>query len=413
MAIGKLTALRVKNLTTPGRYNDGGGLYLQVRDAERRSWLFRFKLHGRPRQMGLGPLHDVPLAEARDAAQRCRKLVRDKVDPIDQRRSLHAEIAARAGAYTFRDVAARYIAAHEKSWRNPKHRLQWGATLATYVYPVFGSRPVAAIETGDVTRVLEPIWHEKPETAARVRGRIEAILDYAKTRGWRSGENPARWKGHLEHALPARAKVAKLEHHPALPWAEIGAFVADLREQDGTAARALEFVILTAARTGEVLGARWSEIDLVGKIWTVPAGRMKAGSEHRVPLSEAAVALLRFMRPEGVEAEAFVFPGAKAGAPLSNMSLLMLLRRMGRGDLTTHGFRSTFRDWAAERTTYQREVAEAALAHTVGNKVEAAYRRGDLFEKRRRLMEDWAGFCTKLRLAPHDNVAEIRRESAA
>jgi len=393
MAIGKLTALKVKNLVEPGRYGDGGGLYLQVRDADCRSWLFRYKLHGRPRQMGLGPLHDVTLAEARDSAQRCRKLVRDKVDPIDQRKLVHAAAASAATALTFQQVAERYIATHEAGWKNEKHRAQWPSTLQTYVYPVFGNRSVAAIDTGDVTRVLEPIWTQKPETATRVRGRIETILDYAKTRGWRAGENPARWKGHLEHALPARAKVAKVEHHPALPWREIGAFMETLAAETGTSAQALRFCILTAARTGEVLGARWSEIDLENKAWTVPAGRMKAGVEHRVPLSESAIAVLDVMAPLKNGADLFVFPGGKAGKTLSNMSMAMLLRRMERPDLTVHGFRSSFRDWAAESTEYPREVVEAALAHTVGSKVEAAYRRGDLFDKRRRLMDEWAGFC--------------------
>ena len=411
MAIGKLTAMKIRNLIEPGRYGDGGGLYVQVRDAEHRSWLFRYKIGGRPRQMGLGPLSDVTLAEAREGALQARKLVREKLDPIDHRRAVHAERIAKTGAHTFRQVADLYIAAHEATWRNAKHRAQWTSTLETYAYPVLGSRPVAAVDTGDVLRVLEPIWRKKPETASRVRGRIETVLDYAKARHWRQGENPARWKGHLAHTLPARAKVAKVEHHAALPWTEIGDFIAELREQTGVSARAMEFAILTAGRTGEVLGTTWSEIDLAAGVWTVPGDRMKAGAEHRVPLSGAALTILQDMRDLfGDEPGGFVFPGGKAGKGLSNMAFLMLLRRMERGDLTAHGFRSTFRDWAAEATAYPGEVAEAALAHTNGSKVELAYRRGDLFTKRSQIMADWAAFCARLATANREGAA---RENAA
>ena len=399
--MGKLNTARLRTLTKPGAYGDGGGLYVQVRGPEHRSWLFRFKLHGRARLMGLGPLPDVSLAEARELATVARKLVRQGVDPIERRRAARAEAAAKAGLNTFREVAEAYIAAHEPGWRNAKHRQQWRNTLETYAYPVIGSLGVAAVDTGAVMRVLEPIWREAPETASRLRGRIEAVLDYASARGWRSGDNPARWRGHLANLLPARGKIARVVHHAALGWREIGAFMTALRAQDGVGAKALEFAILTAARSGEVRGARWPEIDLAAGIWTVPAGRMKGGREHRVPLSEPALAVLSAIEPlrpapcsdTGASPDALIFPGRKSGKPLSDMSLTAVLRRMGRGDLTAHGFRSTFRDWCAETTGYPREVAEAALAHALSDKVEAAYRRGDLFQKRRRLMEDWAEFC--------------------
>ena len=387
---GKLSALKVRNLTVPGRYGDGGGLWLQVRSADRRSWVFRYKRQGRPHWMGLGPLDDVTLAEARELAREARRALLKGDDPLDQRR---AERAERAGV-SFREVAELYIKSHETAWRNETHRAQWRSTLATYAFPAFGDRPAAEITVGDVMRVLEPIWREKAETASRLRGRIESVLDYATARGWRTGDNPARWRGHLANLLPARSKVARVEHHAALPWRAVGAFMADLRSQGGIGAAGLEFAILTAARTGEVIGARWGEVDLAEHVWTVPAERMKAHREHRVPLTDAALAVLRRMEPGRPErGDGFVFPGARRGRPLSNMSLAAVLKRMGRADLTVHGFRSTFRDWAAEATDYAREVAEAALAHTLRDKVEAAYRRGDLFEKRRRLMEEWADFC--------------------
>ncbi len=399
----RLTALKIKGLK-PGRHGDGDGLWLQVRDAERRSWLFRYALDGRSREMGLGPARDVSLAEARDAARKCRALLREGVDPIEQRRA--ALGAARQGvkAVTFRDVADRYLAAHQAAWRNEKHRYQWRTTL-DLACQAFGSRPVGAIDTGDVMGLLEPMWLQKAETASRLRGRIEAVLDYATARGWRTGDNPARWRGHLAQLLPAPRKIARVQHYAALPWPEIGAFVAELRDQEGVAASALAFTILTAARTGEVIGARWPEIDFATATWTVPGERMKAGREHRVPLSEPALAVLRQMLPlRSYHAGDVVFPNARDGAPLSNMSMVMLLRRMGRRDLTVHGFRSSFRDWCAEATSYPREVAEQALAHTLADRVEAAYRRGDLFEKRRRLMSDWAVFCAREGTQTHQEV---------
>jgi integrase len=394
--MSKLNAAKMRTLTKPGSYGDGAGLYLQVRGPDKRSWLYRFKLHGRAHLMGLGAVDDVSLAEARDAAGAARKLVRQGVSPIDQRRAARAENATQAGL-TFAQVADAYIAAHEPSWRNAKHRQQWRNTLDTYADPVLGKLPVALVGVGEVMRVLEPLWRAKTETASRLRGRIESVLDYAAARGWRTGENPARWRGHLDNLLPARSKVAKVEHHSALPWREVGAFTTVLAQEEGMSALALRFAILTAARTGEVIGARWSEIDMHAATWTVPAERMKAGREHRVPLSDGALDVLREVAKlaTGPDPRAFVFPGGKVGKPLSSMALLMLLRRMERGDLTAHGFRSTFRDWCAEATNYPRAVAEAALAHTLRDKTEAAYQGGDLMEKRRRLMAEWATFCAR------------------
>lgn len=390
--IGKLTALAVMQAKDRGYYGDGGGLYLQISTSGAKSWVFRFKDAGRLREMGLGPLHTIGLADARQRALECRKARLDGRDPILDRKAsrLAAKLDA-AKAMTFTACAERYIASHKVGWRNAKHAAQWIATLNTYVYPSFGALPVQAVDVGLVLKAIEPIWATKPETASRVRGRIESILDWATARGYRTGENPARWRGHLENLLPSRSKVRRVEHHAALPYPEIAAFVAELRAQEGIAARALEFAILTAARTGEVIGARWGEIETAERLWTIPAERMKGGREHRVPLSDAAVGILEQMQK--IRSGDFVFPGGKANRPLSNMALLMTLRRMGRGKLTAHGFRSSFRDWAAERTTFPAEVAEMALAHTVGDKVEAAYRRGDLFGKRRQLVDAWAKFC--------------------
>ncbi|MGH7224519.1 MAG: tyrosine-type recombinase/integrase, partial [Gemmataceae bacterium] len=279
-------------------------------------------------------------------------------------------------------------------WRNDKHAAQWGATLATYAYPLIGELPVQAVDVGLVLKVLEPIWTEKPETASRLRGRIESVLDYAKVRGWRDGENPARWRGHMDNLLAPRAKVRATEHHAAMPYADLPAFMKELRRQEGVAASALEFLILTAARTGEAIGARWSEIDTVEQTWTIRAGRMKASREHRVPLSAGAVAVIEAVpRLDDGANDGFVFPGAKSSKPLSNMALLMLLRRMDHGELTAHGFRATFKTWASERTAFQNEIIESSLAHVVGGKVEQAYMRGDLFDKRRQLMTAWADYC--------------------
>jgi integrase len=385
----RLSAAEVKTATKPGRYADGGGLYLQVSQSGTRAWLFRFMRSGAARHMGLGPVRDVSLAEARTMASECRKLLLSGADPIEQRQAVRVSAKLDAArAMTFRECAEKHIGAHEAGWKNPKHRAQWKSTLATYAYPVIGGLPIAAVDTTLVLKAIEPIWAAKPETAGRVRGRIEAVLDWARARGFRHGENPARWRGHLDKLLPSGRKVARVKHHAALPYAEIQAFLADLRAREGVSARALEFAILTAARTGETVNARWSEIDVTAKHWTIPAERMKAGSAHRVPLSARALEILEGLPREGD----FVFIGDRAERPLSNMAMLKLLERMGQ-ELTVHGFRSTFRDWCAERTAYPRDVAEMALAHTIKNQTEAAYRRGELFEKRRRLMSDWSKYC--------------------
>jgi integrase len=394
---GKLSAVAVAKAKGPAVLHDGGGLYLRISPTGARSWVFRFQLAGKRRDMGLGPYPDISLAEARGKAVEHRKQRHDGIDPLAAKAAQRqAQRLFAAKGRTFREVAEEFIGRNETSWRNTKHRQQWRNTLATYVYPIIGELPVAAIDTGLVVQALDPIWATKPETASRVRGRIEAVLDAATVRGFRQGPNPAQWKGNLAHILPARARVRKVAHHAALPFADIPEFLTALRSQEGMAARALEFAILTAARTNEVLGTSWDEIDLAAKIWTIPAERMKGGREHRVPLSGAALAVLEDVRPLAVQRDgrpapsAPAFPGARRALPMSNMTMLMLLRRMWRGDLTVHGFRSTFSDWAAERTAYPREVVEMALAHAVENKVEAAYRRGDLFEKRRKLMEAWA-----------------------
>jgi integrase len=388
MGTGKLTALQVHKLRKTGRYAAGDGLYLQITGTRGRSWIFRYERDGKGRHMGLGPVSLLTLAVARERARDARRLLLEGVDPLEHRKAERAQAAlAAARGITFKQAAERYIASHEAAWRNLTHRKQWRSTLAAYVYPRFGQVAVAAIDTALVTDALEPIWTAKPETAGRVRGRIESILDWAKARGFRDGENPARWRGHLDALLPDRRKLRRVVHHAALPYVEAPAFMNELRQREAIAARALEFAILTAGRTSEVLGARWPEIQ--GETWIVPSNRMKAAVEHRVPLCRGAVELLAQLPREGE----FVFIGARSGRPLSNMALLVLLRRMGRGDLTAHGFRSTFRDWCAECTGYPREVAEAALAHSIESKVEAAYRRGDLFEKRRRLMEEWGSYC--------------------
>jgi integrase len=387
--LNRLSPLRVQKLKRKGLHADGGGLYLRVSESGTKAWMFRYGLNGKLRDMGLGPLHTISLPRARELARECRELRLQGIDPITHRRaSLAARRASAAKATTFRQCADAFIASHESGWRNASHRSQWVNTLAQHVHPTLGGLSVADIDTALVMKTIEPIWKTIPETASRVRGRIEAILDWAKVSGYRMGENPARWRGHLDHLLPARAKVARVRHHAALPYAEIGAFMATLRQDSSVGARALEFTILTAARTGEALGATWEEFD--AEVWTIPAERMKGGREHRVPLSDPMLALLRQMR--GVRTNDFVFPGRRGR--LTPKTMQLVLRRMGHGG-TVHGFRSSFRDWASERTGFTREVAEMALAHSVGSDVEQAYRRGDLFGKRRRLMDAWADYCAK------------------
>lgn len=415
--VDPLNAAKVKALLAKGepwRHADGGGLYLVVTGERRGWWMLRYTHNGRAREMGLGAADAEgkaghTLAQARERADAARARLRDGVDPLAEREAKAAEAArAEAARRTFRQAAEAFVAEKQAEWGNAKHRAQWRATLATYAFPVLGDMPVATIALEDVKRVLTPIWTKKPETAVRVRGRVEAVLDFATVHGWREGPNPARWQGNLKlSGLPARAKVAPVVHHPALPWQEVAAFVQQIRGMQATSARALEFLILTAARTGEVLGARWREVDMEAALWIVPAERMKAGKEHRVPLSDAALAVLREMAllrdPDDAAGDGYIFPGRARvepdeaeeglGMPLSGMAMLALLRRMKRGDITPHGFRSTFRDWAGETTAHPGDVVEMALAHAVSNKVEAAYRRGDMFEKRRKLMADWAEFC--------------------
>ena len=389
---GKLTALAVTRAKKPGVYGDGGGLYLQVAPGGARSWIFRFQIKRQRRYMGLGGLADVTLSEARRKAAEARKVLADGIDPIEAARAQAKDLAAKsANATTFQEATERYVAAHASGWKNAKHSAQWTSTLQTYAFPVFGDVSVSSVDVNMVLKVLEPIWADKNETARRVRGRIEAILDWASARNMRTGDNPARWRGLLMHLLAKRSKVSAVMHHAALPYTTIGEFMATLGDQEGIAAKALEFTILTAARTSEVIGARWQEIDLDAAIWTVPADRIKAGKEHRVPLSAPAVAIAKAMSK--TRQSEFVFPGGRRERPLSNMAMAGVLKRMGRDDITVHGFRSCFRDWAAEQTNYPREVAEMALAHAVGDKVEAAYRRGDLFEKRKKLMAAWSKFC--------------------
>ncbi len=395
---GKLSVVRINSLKEPGLFSDGGGLYLRVSPNLTKSWVFRFKEAGKARDMGLGPLHTITLAEARELATEKRKLRLDGVDPITHRRAARQARALEAvKAVTFKECAEGYISAHRAGWRSAKHAHQWTSTLAAHAEPIMGKLSVQAIDTAVVLKCLEPIWTQTPETASRLRGRIEAILDWATARGYRQGENPARWRGHLDHLLPARSKVQRVEHHAALPYAEVPEFVAGLRSRDTIAARALEFTILTAARTGEVFGALWDEINLELMTWTIPGHRMKGGREHRAPLSPRAVEILRSLPEDGPR----VFSGLTEAAWRKLMA-------QARPDVTIHGFRSSFRDWAAETTNYQNHIVEMALAHTIGDAVERAYRRGDLFEKRTRLMAAWAGFCAKPMKA--GEVVSIMRE---
>jgi integrase len=390
----KLTAKRVlRALKRPGRYPDGDNLYLQVATPGKGSWLLRYERQGRERLMGLGPLHTIGLSEARDRAKQARQLLLDDIDPLEQRKAAQTQRAlAAARAMTFEQAARTWHQQHERSWKHPKHARQVLETLATYVFPKIGQLPVAEIDTGLVLKCLEPIWPDKTETASRVRARIEAVLDWATVRGYRSGDNPSRWRGHLDQVLPAPRKLAKIEHHPALPYSEIAAFIAELRSHEGVAAKALEFCILTATRTKEAIGAKWDEINVDEATWVIPEGRMKGGREHRVPLSERALELLAELPREPDNDHVFI--GA-TGAGLSDVAMGRQLRRMGHNGVTVHGFRSSFRDWAAEVSHFPNHVVEQALAHAIGNAVEASYRRGDLFSKRKQLMAAWAAFCSK------------------
>ncbi len=403
----KLTARSLDKLikeASPGLIGDGGGLYLQVGKTGGLSWLYRFQLNGSRRAMGLGKHPEVSLAQARERAANARKQVADGIDPIEAKE--HAQLAAKAAqnkALTFRQCSEEYIDAHRGSWKSSKHAQQWENTLSTYAYPFIGEKPVSAVTTDDVLTILKPIWASKNETASRVRNRIELIIAAAKARKRFEGENPAQWKGHLDKLLAKRKQVAQVEDHAALRYSQLPTFWRSLETAEGMAAKALQFTILTACRTSEVLNAQWSEIDLASALWTIPASRMKARREHKVPLSNAAVAVLE--RVVRVQDNPFVFPGMKEGRPLSNLAMLMLLRRMDLGHLTVHGFRSSFRDWAAEETAFPNMVAEMALAHTVGSAVEAAYRRGDLLEKRRAMMQAWADYVAT---QPATNIVQLR-----
>jgi integrase len=390
----ELGPLAVSKLTAAGLHFVGGvsGLALQVLPSGGRTWVLRATMAGRRRDMGLGGFPDVPLADARTAARNARELIRAGLDPIKEARAaVSAQRAGLAKDLTFKQAAIAYMAAHEAGWRNAKHANQWKSTLATYAYPQIGDLLVRDVELTNVLAILEPLWGAKTETATRLRERIEQVLDWATARGHREGLNPARWRGHLDKLLARPSKVARVTHRAALPISEVGDFMTALREAEGMGARALQFAVLTAARSGEVRGATWAEIDLQASVWTIPGERMKAGREHRVPLSAPAINLLRSL--PRVDGSDLVFSAPRGGS-LSDMTLTAVLRRM-KVAAVPHGFRSTFRDWASERTNYPRDAAEMALAHTIGDKVEAAYRRGDLFEKRRRMMADWATFCAQ------------------
>ena len=399
MAKGNLlNAMQIKGLTKPDRYPDGNGLYLQVRSAENRSWILRFMLHGKSREMGLGPENSVSLATARNLAGKAREMLAQGIDPLAQRqaaqkakRAEREAERAEATAKTFNEAMEAFLAARQAEWSNSKHGAQWRSTLTAYALPILGPKRIDAITVEDIKAVLDPIWKTKTETASRVRGRIEAILDYAKVMKWRSGENPATWRGNLSHLFPAKSKISPVEHHAALPWADLPGAMAKLAQSDATSALALRFGILTAARYGEFSGARWPEIDLVTKTWLIPGRRTKTGKAHRVPLSGEALAILQAATPLKTSDDGLIFPGGRKEKPLTDVAISKTLSLVAEG-ATTHGMRSVFRDWVAEATTYPREVAEAALAHANGNRVEAAYARTDHFEKRRGLMNDWAAY---------------------
>lgn len=403
----ELNALAVSRLRKPGLHAVGGvsGLALQVTATGARTWILRTVIGGKRREMGLGGYPDVPLAEARDKARAAKRAIKeDGIDPIEQRKAARSKLKAElAKAITFKEAATKYIATHEHGWKNAKHAAQWTSTLETYAYPKIGNLHVRDVDDAHVMEILTPIWTAKTETASRLRGRIEKVLDWAIASKYRDGPNPARWKGNLDVRLAQPSKVAKVQHHAALPYEDIGAFMSELRQVDGMGARALEFAILTATRSGEVRGATWQEINLDKALWIIPAERMKAGKEHHVPLSPAAVKLLKAVPRLGDST--YVFPGTKG--MLSDMTLTAALRRMNRGDLTAHGFRSTFRDWAGEVANYPREVCEHALAHQLKDKAEAAYQRGSLFDKRRALMDDWAKFCSRPASKAGTNVVSI------
>lgn len=408
--IHRLTDRQIRNASKP--LSDGGNLWVYPK-GNYRGWIFRYMIQGRAREMGLGAYPDVSLVTARKAAAKYRDILKSGVDPIDYRDTqAQAAALAAAGVPTFTQVAARFIRAHRRGWSNPKHARQWCATLKTYARPIIGAKPVDQIVTDDVLKVLSGIWNTKTETAKRVQGRLENVLDFAAAHKWRDQSNPARWRGHLDKLLPRPSRVATVAHHPAMEYTAVPAFMLELAGKPGVSALALRFLILTACRTGEVVGATWSEIDMGAAVWTIPAERMKAKREHRVPLSAAALAVLAAL--PRVDGNPYLFPGARYGRPISTMAMLMQMRGMGyrvggdRGDCVPHGFRSAFRDWSGEVSTFPRDVCEMALAHTIQDKVEAAYRRGDLMTKRAAMMEQWGEWCSR----PAPVVAEITQAKA-
>lgn len=405
MAGGQLSAAKIRNIKTAGTYFDGAGLRLQVTKAGGKTWIFRFQINGKTREMGLGSFNDLTLKQARETASDMRALARQGIDPIAHRKAQQHQTAD-ANVWTFDKCAKAYIDAHAPGWSNAKHVEQWRSTMQQYCSPVFGNLPVSAVDTGLVMQAIEPIWQTRTETASRVRGRIENILSWAIVRGYREGPNPAIWRGHLSMLLPARAKVQKVRHHPAMDYQDVSAFMKEIKPKISISAKALQFTILTACRTKEVIGARREEID--GNIWTVPLERMKATREHRVPLSTQALELLDSLPVT----EGWLFPSIHYHKPISNMAMLKFLKTdMQRPSLTVHGFRSSFRDWCAEQTNYPRELAEASLAHVLQDKTEAAYQRGDMLEKRRRLMQAWADYCDKVQAKSLADIVKIRRNS--
>lgn len=385
--LNRLTARTVASISSPGRHADGGGLYLRVSKTGAKSWVFFFQRAGKQREMGLGRVGPVTLAAAREKAAHARRQLAEGIDPLDARKT--AEAAAEAAATTFGAFADQYVSDHETSWSNPKHRDQWRKTMGPAYCAKIRPQPIGDVSIDHVLEVLTPVWQKRPETARRIRMRLEKVLDAAKVRGLRTGDNPARWRGNLDHLLPRHAK-GSAGHHAAMPWADVPKFFRGLSDRRGVAAYALRFTVATASRTGEVLGARWGEIDLDTALWTIPAERMKARRPHRVPLSPAAVEAIEGVK--GLHPD-IIFPGPSLKKPLSNMTMAAILKR-AELPFTVHGFRSSFRDWAAETTPFPSEVVEMALAHVIENATEAAYRRGDLFEKRRGLMAAWADFLT-------------------
>jgi integrase len=399
--IHKLTALRVQRARKRGRYGDGGSLYLQVTEDGHRSWVLRYKRGGRERWMGLGPLSLVSLAEARALAVEARKQLHAGTDPLAHRQAERQQAAiAAAKSITFNAATAAYLEAHRDEWRNARHAKQWASSLEAYAAPVIGNLPVQAIDTSLVLRVLQPIWATRTETASRLRGRIESVLSWSTVHGYRTGDNPARWKDHLDHLLPSRSKVREVQHLAALPFSELPAFMLELRQVDTIPARALEFLILTATRTGDLVGQasddkppmRWSHVDLTARTWTIR--KTKTGKTHVVPLSDAAMAVLQHLLPLRQKPDDVVFPGTRSGAAINPGTMLKTLRAMGRASITAHGFRATFRTWAGDRTTFPKDVIEAALTHVIADDVEAAYRRGSFFDKRRRLMDAWSRYAS-------------------